>query len=131
MEIVPAELDASLNLFRQIWNRILSPDAAHAAFVLLWKQIEKCDEMHDQQVLVAWCQCALNPLLENAGDRNLGKIQRRLVVYHMKRPDLQAANHGLLAMDESVKRQPLSLYLTYSVALRCHDTEAGKIDSVG
>lgn len=126
-ETPPLDLDADLNLFRQIWNRILSPDAAHAAFLLLWKRVEKSDQAHNRQALVSWCEFALNALLENIGDRNIGKVQRKLVVYHMKLPDLQAASRRLANMPEPIKQHPLSLYLTYSIALLSRDEASGRV----
>ena len=124
-ECPPVDLDADLNLFRQIWNKILSPDAAHAAFLLIWRRLEKSEQAHNQQALVTWCELALNALLESIGDRNIGKVQRKLIVYHMKLPDLQAASRGLTIMPEPVKQHPLSLYLTYSIALRSRDESSG------
>ena len=120
----PADLDADLNLFRQIWNKSLSPEAAHAVFLLLWKRIERADR-ESPYAVVGWCQIALNALLENAGQINIGKVQRRIVVHHLKVPDLEAASKCLSTMSSQVKQHPLSRYMAYSVALRCRNESAG------
>lgn len=122
----PVELDADLTLYRQIWGSQLGPDAAHAVLLLLWKRIEdiSADAKDDPSV---WYKVALNSLLANAGDHNVGKIQRKMLVYYMKLPNLQAAKDGLAQMNDKVKQHPLSLYLGYSIAVQCHDERGGRI----
>ena len=124
-QIAPTDLNADLNIFRQLWQRSLNAEAAHAVFLLIWKRIDTLEQGPSQQSVMPWCNLALNMMLENAGERNVGKVQRKLVVQHMNLPDLQAANDVLSKMSEQIKQHPLSLYLAYSVALRCRDDVSG------
>lgn len=124
--IPPTDIDAELILLHQIWNRKLDAEAAHAVFLMLWKRITETEAKGSHCELLAWCSLTSNILLENAGERNLGKIQRKMVVINMKIPDLQAAKGVLSKMSTAVQLNPLSLYLAYSVALRCRDEGAGE-----
>jgi Meiosis protein SPO22/ZIP4 like len=123
--VLPSDLDADLTLVRQIWNRDLSPEAAHAVFLLLWREIDKADQDNSRDGLLSWCGLALNNLLGRAGEANIGKVHRKLVFHHMELADLQAANEQLTKMSDLVKQHPLSLSLAYSVAVRCRNEAAG------
>lgn len=83
------ELESFLNEVYQVWNKTLSPEATHGALVvgldfyelhgnvltaqLFWKRIGGTVE-NDKQI--QWCRIALHQMLSNAGDHNIGKLER-------------------------------------------------------
>jgi hypothetical protein len=122
---LPTDIETDLTLFHQIWNSQLESEAAHAVFLMLWKQITAMEAKASPQELLEWCSLVSIPLLENSGEENVGKIQRKMVMINMKIPDVQAGKEVISRMSVKVYHQPMSLYLAYSVALRCRDEAAG------
>jgi hypothetical protein len=122
---VPTDIETDLTLFHQIWNSQLETEAAHAIFLMLWRHITAMEAKASPSELLQWCSLASNPLLENSGEKNIGKIQRKMIMINMNIPDVQAAKEVVLKMSATIRQQPMSLYLAYSVALRCRDEAAG------
>jgi Meiosis protein SPO22/ZIP4 like len=120
-----AEFRSHLQAFTEKWHKTLNSDAAQAAFLLVWKRVEQAESQGPASDVQDWCQIALHPLFIQSGELNIGKVQQKLVSYHMKQPDIQAAKESLLQMSESVRQHPWSLYLAYSVALRMRDEGTG------
>jgi hypothetical protein len=90
--ITHLELESSLNEVYQVWNKTLSPEATHGALVvgldipdshrnlltaqLFWKRIVGTAENHKHEDTIQWCRMALHQMLSNAGDHNIGKLER-------------------------------------------------------
>jgi hypothetical protein len=126
----PGDFRSHLQAFTEKWNNTLGPNAAQVAFLLVWKRVGLAESQGSATDVQEWCQIALHPLFSQSGETNIGKIERRLVGYHMKQPDIQAASEWLLQMSEPSRQHPLSLYLAYSVALRMRDNSKGLYHSL-
>lgn len=90
--IAQLELESSLNEVYQVWNKPLSPEATHGALLvglalpdshrsvltaqLFWKRIGGTAENHKHEDTIQWCRMALHQMLSNAGDHNIGKLER-------------------------------------------------------
>ena len=120
------ELRSDLDSFHGTWKRSLSPETAHAILLLIWRQIDKVIQDNGQDQTAAWCNLALQPTLAQAGDKNVGKIQRKLIACYMSIPDCRGARSVISQMSDGVKNQPLSLFLAYSISLRCKDEPASE-----
>jgi hypothetical protein len=122
---IPADIETDLTLFHQIWNSHLECEAAHAVFLMLWKRITAMEANASPFEVLQWCSLVSNPLLENCGEKNVCKIQRKMIMINLNIPDVQAAKEVISKMSAKVRQQPMSLYLAYMVALRCRDEGPG------
>ncbi|RMZ85181.1 hypothetical protein DV738_g235, partial [Chaetothyriales sp. CBS 135597] len=120
------DLHSDFDSFHASWNTSCSPEVADAILLLLWKQMDCKSILNDLANLRDWCVLALHPLLSQAGEANIGKVQRRLVQCHMAISDYQAARIVLGRMPPSVRQHKLSLFLSCSLALRCQDEMASE-----
>ena len=108
------------------WKQALCPDAAHAILLLLWKQIERTRDDRRDAETAKWCELGLHALLSDAGEINIGKVQRKLISYHLSIPDYDRAKQVAESMTDGVRQQPLSLCLSYTVSLRCRDESSSE-----
>jgi hypothetical protein len=148
-----------LDKVHQVYGKILSPDTAHGAVAvrldaprrssltpiqLFWKPIESSVHQGKIERTLEWCRLALHALFANAGDANIGKIERRaqashwyqnqelnrarkIVKCHMDLSNFAGAHDALQRMSPCGKKHPLSRSMRYSLALRRGDTEEGRL----
>ncbi|OAP63880.1 hypothetical protein AYL99_03107 [Fonsecaea erecta] len=114
-------LEGAFDKIYKAWNRALSAEATHGALILLWKRIEHTFEQGSKEIATKWCQVALHQLFSNAGDNNVGKIERKIIKCQIDLCDLDAAHSTLEKMSPARKQHPLSRYLRYCLALRRGD----------
>ncbi|OQU93984.1 Fungal Zn2-Cys6 binuclear cluster domain-containing protein isoform 3 [Cladophialophora immunda] len=103
------------------WNKALSAEATHGALILFWKRIEHTFDQELKEITIKWCQVALHQLFSNAGDNNVGKIERKIVKCQIDLGALEDAYATIEKMSPAIKQHPLSRYLRYSLALRRGD----------
>ena len=46
---------------------------------LLWKKMETACQLNMPNDVICWCELSLGKLFTNAGDKNIGKVERRVV----------------------------------------------------
>ncbi|KEF51820.1 uncharacterized protein A1O9_12157, partial [Exophiala aquamarina CBS 119918] len=115
------QLESSLNEVYEVWDRRLSPEATQGALVLLWKRIGGAIEHGQHQDTIYWCRIALHQMFSDAGDHNIGKLERKLIQCFIDISDNDAALGIFQHMPASRRNQPLSRFLWYSLALRRQD----------
>jgi hypothetical protein len=86
-----SDFEESFTRVHQAWGNVLSAEATHGVLVvgarlyfrellilsqLFWKQIEHTFHHDLKECTVRWCHLALHPLFSNAGDHNIGKLER-------------------------------------------------------
>ena len=116
--VTAANAQHFLTVLHQSWGRTLDAEAAQAALVLLWRRIEIAADDQRSESTSEWCQVALHSMFGRAGYPNIGKIQRKLVQYHLKRSDAAAAREVLSQMAGETQSHYLSRYLLYCTATR-------------
>ncbi|KAK5042363.1 hypothetical protein LTR84_012806 [Exophiala bonariae] len=119
---VQNELELALNDTYEVWSNALSPEATHGAFILLWKRIGDSFKTEHHRDTVQWCCIALHKLFSNAGDENIGKIERMMIKCYLELSQFNAALGVFEDMPATRKSHPLSRVLCYSLALRRHDS---------
>ena len=98
--------------------------------------------MYTAAVLAAWCRVSLHPLLERIGDQNKAKLQRsvlaihvhgfgadllrKLMYHYIDSGNLNEAIQVQAELSPSARKDILSNYLSYLLALRLPDDEAGQ-----
>ena len=116
-------LDEILDALAAGSSKPLSPSAANAAQVLLWKRIETSYNREAYEAAEDWCQLSLHPVFGSSGALNIGKLQRKLILCALGRSDVTKAREIYAQMSTSNKRDPSTQYLLYKVALRYQDPE--------
>lgn len=99
-------------------SRPFGAPATHAAQTLLWKRIEIMYSQGNYQETQSWCNIALHPLFEKAGDLNKAKIFRKMILCTVAVQDHNAARKIFFEMPESAKNAPMTRYLMYKSAIR-------------
>ncbi|KIW92270.1 uncharacterized protein Z519_07254 [Cladophialophora bantiana CBS 173.52] len=117
----PSFLEGVFDEIQRAWNKALSAEATHGALVLFWKRIEHTFEHGLKETTSKWCHVTLHRLFSNAGDNNIGKIERKIVKCHIDLHNLDAAHAVLEKMSPARKQHALSRYLRYCLALRRGD----------
>ncbi|KAK5037001.1 hypothetical protein LTR13_005381 [Exophiala sideris] len=90
----------------------------------IWKGIERTFEENAKERTVQWCQLALREMFKNAGDANIGKVERKMIQCHIDLSNVDAAHDIWEKMSPARKRHELSRYLQYCIALRRRDDTA-------
>ncbi|KIW65046.1 hypothetical protein PV04_07333 [Phialophora macrospora] len=121
-----SDVEESFNKVHQAWGNALSAEATHGVLVLFWKQIEHAFHHDLRDRTVRWCQLALHPLFSNAGDHNIGKLERKIVKCYIDLSKLDAAQEVLETMSSARKQHALSRYLRYTLALRRGNEEEAR-----
>ncbi|KAI1623059.1 hypothetical protein EDD37DRAFT_455181 [Exophiala viscosa] len=131
--VVPPDFQDTLDRILQTWKSVLSPAAAHAALVVSWVHFARVRLLRLQFIWKAvehtidedqWCQFALHEMFKNAGDGNIGKVERTLIQFHLDQSNVDAAHDVWEKMSPARKRHDLSRYLQYCIALRRGDDTA-------
>ena len=101
----PQDLAPDLDSFYSTWHTSLSPEAAHAVLLLMWKNIESASIDTDSVNAQQWCCLALHDIFRNNGERNKAKIQRKLIMSYLTACDYEAAQQMMQSMSSSAAVQ--------------------------
>ncbi|KAJ9615350.1 hypothetical protein H2200_001425 [Cladophialophora chaetospira] len=112
------EFEESFDRIHTAWGSALSAEATHGTSVLFWKQIERTLHHDLKDQAIQWCRLALHQLFSNAGDHNIGKLERKIIKCYMDLSDDLAAQETFEKMSSARREHHLSRYLRYSLCLR-------------
>ncbi|KAI1807755.1 SPO22-domain-containing protein [Daldinia bambusicola] len=101
----------------------LSAAAVLAIQVLIWKKVDAAFNEGALDITEKWCHVAIHPALRHSGPANTAKITRKLMCCALQRNSLDNATKVFQSMSESTRREPMTLYLAYKLALRSRDQE--------
>ncbi|KAL7624283.1 sporulation-specific protein 22 [Parahypoxylon ruwenzoriense] len=99
----------------------VSAAAVLAVQTLIWKRVDASFNEGQLDIAESWCHVAMHPTLRHSGPANAAKITRKLLVCALQRNNLDNAAEIFRSMSESAKREPMTLYLAYKLALRNGD----------
>ncbi|KAI1210703.1 SPO22-domain-containing protein [Annulohypoxylon truncatum] len=100
------------------------PAAAVLAIqILIWKRVDALYSQGELELTEKWCHVAMHPALRHSGPANAAKIARKLLGCALQRNNLDSAMEILRSMSESARKEPMTLYLAYKLALRNGDRE--------
>lgn len=114
-------LEKDLTTFVKKRKSCLSPFAAQASHVLIWKRIREIDATGSRSTAMLWCQIGLHCIFEAVGENNNGKLQRQLICYHLLVSNVALAQQLLEQMSFTQRNNRTSRYLAYCVAIRSGD----------
>ncbi|XXG97783.1 hypothetical protein Hte_004096 [Hypoxylon texense] len=97
--------------------------AVLAVQTLIWKRVDASFNQGDLDIAEKWCHVAMHPALRHSGPANAAKIARKLLICALQRNHLDNATEILQSMSESARREPMTLYLAFKLALRSGDRE--------
>ncbi|KAI4860640.1 SPO22-domain-containing protein [Hypoxylon rubiginosum] len=97
--------------------------AVLAVQTLVWKRVDASFNQGDLDIAEKWCHVAMHPALRHSGPANAAKIARKLLICALQRNSLDNAAEILQSMSESARREPMTLYLAFKLALRSGDRE--------
>lgn len=101
----------------------LPAPAVLAVQTLIWKKVDASFSQGELDITEKWCRVAMHPAFCNSGPANTAKIARKLMSCALQRNNLDNATEIFQSMSESAKREPMTLYLAYKLALRSGDRE--------
>ncbi|KAK6955428.1 hypothetical protein Daesc_003065 [Daldinia eschscholtzii] len=101
----------------------LSAAAVLAIQILIWKKVDAAFNEEALDITEKWCHAAIHPALRHSGPANTAKITRKLMCCALQRNNLEDAAEIFRSMNESTRREPMTLYLAYKLALRGGDRE--------
>ncbi|KAI2632325.1 meiosis protein SPO22/ZIP4 like-domain-containing protein [Hypoxylon sp. NC1633] len=104
-------------------ERSLSAASVLAIQTLIWKRVDASFNQTEFDITEKWCHVALHPALRQSGPANSAKIVRKLLICALRRNSLDDAAEIFRSMSELTKREPMTLYLAYKLALRSGDRE--------
>ncbi|OTA65448.1 SPO22-domain-containing protein [Hypoxylon sp. EC38] len=93
-------------------EQALPAAAVLAVQILVWKRVDASFSQGELDITEKWCHVALHPALRHSGPANAAKIARNR---------LDNAAEVFRSMSESARREPMTLYLAYKLALRSKD----------
>ncbi|RPA87005.1 SPO22-domain-containing protein [Ascobolus immersus RN42] len=108
-------------LERQITHN-LSPKTTHCAQALLWKVSEAANIQRKYDSSLKWCKLALHNVFSKAGENNLTKIARRVILCSIETGNYDEAKTTFDAMSQAGKDNPTTRYLAFKLAIRTGDT---------
>ncbi|KAL9131193.1 MAG: hypothetical protein Q9217_000795 [Psora testacea] len=123
---IPGLFDSLAQLFRAIASELghaLSTSTAHAAQILLWRRIELSYQQHQYDISAAWCKLSLHEIFSNSGAKNVGKLQRKLILCALSQAGPDKACELCANISASNLKEPSTQYLLYKVALRSQESE--------
>ncbi|KAI1780407.1 SPO22-domain-containing protein [Hypoxylon cercidicola] len=98
--------------------------AVLAVQTLIWKRVDASFNQGDLDIAEEWCHVAMHPALRHSGPANAAKIARKLLICALQKNNFDGAAEVLRSMSESARREPMTLYLAFKLALRSGDREA-------
>ncbi|KAI2473487.1 meiosis protein SPO22/ZIP4 like-domain-containing protein [Annulohypoxylon bovei var. microspora] len=104
-------------------EKSLPAAAVLAIQILIWKRVDPLSSQGELEMTEKWCHVAMHPALRHSGPSNAAKIARKLLGCALQRNNLDNAVEVLRSMSESARREPMTLYLAYKLALRNGDRE--------
>ncbi|KAI1381649.1 SPO22-domain-containing protein [Hypoxylon crocopeplum] len=104
-------------------ERSLPAAAVLAVQTLIWKRVDASFNQAELDITEKWCHVAMHPALRHSGPANAAKIARKLLVCALQRNNLDDAVEIFHSMSELAKREPMTLYLGYKLALRSGSRE--------
>ncbi|KAL8987353.1 MAG: hypothetical protein Q9177_003426 [Variospora cf. flavescens] len=104
-------------------NSAFGASATHAAQVLIVRHIEAAYSRGDYEQADNWCCLALHSIFSNSGESNIGKLQRKRMLCAIGKSDFMRCRDIHHQMSKSTQDEPSTQYLSYRVALRCHDLD--------
>ncbi|KAL1632490.1 sporulation-specific protein 22 [Neofusicoccum ribis] len=116
--------DQPSNLLRDLLDVVLHDShtfeapATHAAQTILWKRTEIAYSQGKYMEAESWCNIALHPLFQKAGDLNKAKIARKIILCSVARHEHNTARKVFFEMSDSAKNAPMTRYLMYKSAIR-------------
>ncbi|KAL2116517.1 hypothetical protein VTJ04DRAFT_8685 [Mycothermus thermophilus] len=99
----------------------LSAEAAVAAQALLWKKLESNYAQGHYDLAERWCQLSLNHAFSKCGAGNTSKLERKLLMCSLARNSLDAATAIIHKMSPQSRKEPMTAYLAFKVAMRVED----------
>jgi len=117
------DLEQELDVFFEAMKHGLSPVGAQAAHALVWKMIQETESGGTRSLAMQWCQLGLHRLFELAGDASIGKLERKLISYHLIVSNTGLAHQMLDQMSFIQKNNKYSRYLAYCAAVRSGNDE--------
>ncbi|KAI1388233.1 SPO22-domain-containing protein [Hypoxylon trugodes] len=117
------ELTATFDSVAANLEKPLSAAVVLAIQILMWKKIDASFSQQELAVTERWCRVAMHSALCHSGPANTAKIARKLLSCALQRNDLGNAIETFRSMSESARREPMTLYLGYKLALRSRDRE--------
>ncbi|KAL3427171.1 hypothetical protein PVAG01_00680 [Phlyctema vagabunda] len=116
-------LEKLLSAIAENIRKAISAPAAHAAQSLLWKQVEATYQEQCYDLTKRWCQLAMHDIFQNSGETNLSRIGRKLLQCALAQQDFTTARDVFGQMTDSTKDEPLTRFLMYKIAIRCHELD--------
>ncbi|CAK3888277.1 hypothetical protein DOTSEDRAFT_119511 [Lecanosticta acicola] len=104
-----SDLKALLDSIASSTNLRFSARATHAIQALFWK--------------AGWDSLLRHTLLENSGPINKARIGRRLIQNALNKDQLDAAREAFFDMPSAARKEPVSRYLAFKLALRLNDED--------
>ncbi|KAI4290344.1 MAG: hypothetical protein L6R35_000381 [Caloplaca aegaea] len=120
---VTDQLEELLNGVVARSNSAFGASATHAAQVLIVRHIEAAYSRGDYEQADSWCCLALHSIFSNSGESNIGKLQRKRMLCAIGKSDFMQCRDIHHQMSKSTQDEPSTQYLSYRVALRCHDLD--------
>ncbi|KAI0900547.1 SPO22-domain-containing protein [Annulohypoxylon nitens] len=104
-------------------EKSLPAAAVLAIQILIWKRVDASWSQGELELTEKWCHVAMHPALRHSGPANAAKIARKLLTCALQRNNLDNAMEILRSMSESARKEPMTMYLAYKLALRNGDRE--------
>ncbi|KAK5072569.1 hypothetical protein LTR64_004956 [Lithohypha guttulata] len=118
-------LEQDMDFFCDTLAHTLSPSAARAAHVLIWRMIRQTDDNGSMSICLLWCRLGLHRLFELAGESACGKLERQIVSYHLLVSNHSAARQILDQMSFGQRSNKHSRLLMFCLAMASgNDAEA-------
>ena len=92
---------------------------------LLWKVSEVANIQRKFDSSLKWCKLALHPVFSKAGENNLTKISRRVILCSIETGNYDEAKLTFEAMGQAGKDNPTTRYLAFKLAIRTGDEGLG------
>ncbi|CAG8979159.1 hypothetical protein HYALB_00000293 [Hymenoscyphus albidus] len=111
-------LEGFLDSIIENFKNPVTPAATLAAHTLLWKPIESSHAQGKYDLAEKWCRLALHRVFEKAGDLNMARVSRKLLLCAFERQDTNSAMEIFTSMPEIAKNEPMTRFLMYKVAIQ-------------
>ncbi|CAJ2511272.1 Uu.00g068970.m01.CDS01 [Anthostomella pinea] len=119
-------IQALTAMFDQVETTTEKPLPAATALgvqILVWKKVDANFNQGQVDIAELWCRLLLHPVLQQSGPLNTAKISRKLLLCALQRNNLNGAAEVLHSMSDAARRDPMTMYLAYKLALINGDRE--------
>ncbi|KAK7533968.1 meiosis protein SPO22/ZIP4 like-domain-containing protein [Phyllosticta citribraziliensis] len=117
-------IEALFEIFDNVHQNMGEPfsaPATHASQTILWKRIEGNCKQEQYAPAERVARLALHPIFAKSGEQNRAKIARKTIMCATARQDWAVAREIFFQMSGAGRKEPLTRFLMYKVALRDHD----------